>query len=216
MDISAITLDHPRIDWTSGNRIWLCVPRNVIAQQKLRRLQERARFQFVKDQNDLRHHIVWKSESGRRVKIVSPLSKYLERQKRPSSKGPWQREYGEVVARDYAVISRFRFPGTRHLTTGNEPFYHYFIAGIRGLGTWGASWYIDRKPAELELLAGNSGSAGCDIQAILEVTFSNFRIVTVREVSPEPAEYFSDQLTDSTINSVISDNEPNPTAGTDG
>jgi hypothetical protein len=214
-DISAITLDHPRINWIAGNRIWLCVPRNIIAQRNLILLKERARFKFVKDHGEPRPHIVWRSNNGRQIKIVSPLFSYLNRQKRPSSKGPWQREYGEVVARDYAVISRFQIPGTEHLT-GGEPFYHYFIAGIRGLGTWGASWYIDRKPAELELLTRNSGAEGCDVQAIVEVTFSNFRVVAVRDVSSMPARYFSEQLTDATIDSVIRDYSPNPAVGADG
>lgn len=216
LDISAITLDHPRIDWAAGNRIWLCVPRNAIAQQKLSSLEERARFKFVKGPRESRPHIIWTSKAGRQVTIISPLSKYLARQNRPASKGPWQREYGEVVARDYAVISRFRDLSTEHLTKWNEPFYHYFIAGIRGLGTWGASWYIDRKPEELELLTRNSGTEGCDVQAILEVTFSNFRVVEVRDVSSESAKYFSDQLVDATISSVIRKKAPNPGHQADG
>jgi hypothetical protein len=67
------------------------------------------------------------------------------------------------------------------------PFQHYFVAGIRGLGTWGAGWYIDRCPDELERLAEAARETkNGDIQVLLEVTFSNYRIVEVEDVSSKP------------------------------
>jgi len=200
-DISSVTIDHPRIKASPGNRIWLCVPRNDVAQNELHGLRDRARFQFVKHMDDPRPHIVWASPEGSLIKIESPLSIYLMRQGRPKT-GWWNRELGEIVARDYAIISRFRMADTRYQTK-DDPFYHYFVAGIRGLGTWGAAWYIDRKPDEIERLVKDSGEEDSDVQALLEVTFSNFRIVTVRNVSDEPADYFRGQMADEAIDSVI-------------
>jgi hypothetical protein len=200
-DISSVTIDHPRIKAAPGNRIWLCVPRNEIAQHELHGLRERSRFQFVKHVDEPRPHIVWLSNEVSPMKIESPLSIYLMRQGRPKT-GWWHRELGEIVARDYAIISRFRMPDTKYRTK-DDPFYHYFIAGIRGLGTWGAAWYIDRKPAEIERLVADSGGEDSDVQALVEVTFSNFRVVAVRDVSDESADYFRGQMADEAIDSVI-------------
>jgi hypothetical protein len=44
---------------------------------------------------------------------------------------------------------------TKGLTKG-PPYYHFFIAGIRGLGTWGAGWFIDRRADDLFAIASEA------------------------------------------------------------
>jgi hypothetical protein len=200
-DISSVTLDHARLQGRPGNRIWLCLPRNHLAQKNLARLGNRARFGLKTQQGENRPHIIWQDPNRGPIPIVSPLAKYLLAQKRPA-KGRWNPDYGRIVARDYAVLARFQVPPETQLA-GQEAYFHYYIAGIRGLGTWGVGWYIDRRPDELARLVEEARTEVADIQAILEVTFSQFRITAVRDVSRESAEYFRDQLKDETVAEII-------------
>jgi hypothetical protein len=200
-NISSVTLDSPKLQASPGNRIWLCMPRNELAQSQLNGLAHRPRFRFEKAPEDARPYIRWRSSEGKLFNVRSPLALYLNRQKRPKL-SYWSRELGQIVARDYAVISRFSLPETRHLTRV-DPFFHYFIAGIRGLGTWGAAWYIDRRPDELERIVKAAGREAPDIQVLIEVTFSNHRIVAVSDVSSEPPEHFENQLSTSVIDATI-------------
>jgi hypothetical protein len=100
----------------------------------------------------------------------------------------WDPKYGHHEAVDFAIIARFGPSAARDY---RGDFNHYFIAGIRGLGTWGAAWFIERRATELGRLAeeGHEDS----IQAILQVTYRDFHIEEVKDVSGESQEYF-DQL----------------------
>lgn len=200
-DVSSVTLDSPKLRGHSGNRIWLCVPRNELAQKQLDSLGNRVHFRFKRVPEEPRPHIIWTRPGKKSFIVQSPLAQYLIRQKRPK-RSLWGRELGDVVARDFAVISRFALPGRENAKKG-EPFYHYFIAGIRGLGTWGAAWYIDRKPDELYRLSRSPGKSGSDIQLLLEVTFSNHRILSVKNVTDQSPVYFRQQLLDEEIDSAI-------------
>ena len=79
----------------------------------------------------------------------------------------------------------------------------YFIAGIRGLGTWGAGWFIDRRPDELLRIVKHSDKEHTDPQALLQVTFSNYRIIDVKDVSNYDTDYFEKQTEDSVVNEII-------------
>ena len=199
-DISSVTLDHPKLSTDQGNRIWLCLPRNGIAQRKLAQLEEKARFKFERHPGENRPHIIWKHK-GENTIIKSPMEKYLIHQNRPK-KSNWDPKYGSIVARDFAVIARFSMESTKGLTKG-DPYYHYFIAGIRGLGTWGAGWFIDRRTDELFQIVKKYENEGTDPQILLEVTFSNYRIIDVKDVGECKAEYFMNQMEDAEINRVI-------------
>lgn len=200
IDNHAITISQPAAKMNPGNRIWLCIPRNELAQMKLKELSKQVRFKFVENKKGERY-IEWKNNNSDQVNIFSPLRKYLRfNSKRPAGMSAWKSEYGDIIARDYAIISRFvdkKFTGNRGV-----PFYHYFFAGIRGLGTWGVGWYIDRLPEELSRLADEA--PGEDIQALLEVTFKNNRIISVTDVSSEDQDYFDEQNSDSYIKNNIS------------
>lgn len=200
-DISIVTIDHPRVTTELGNKIWLCLPRNDIASRHLSKLGSRAWFTFERSIQEDRPHIIWRPKTNTKLQIRSPMRRYLEIQHRPRH-SPWKPAFGAIVARDYAVIGRFTGLESRG-DTHREPYYHYFIAGIRGLGTWGAGWYIEMKAVELQKLARNAESKDIDAQVLLEVTYSNFRIVSVEDVSFRKQEYFDLQHNDNYIKSVI-------------
>ena len=212
---STTTIDHHRFDDEQGNRIWLCLPRNRRAKEELEMLGGRNRFQF----NNKRKYLEWRTEQGEKVIIPSPLDKYLYLQRdsrkelkdmnqSPESKDQksplieaWHPGYGRIIGRDYAVISRFRIPNNN--PDGDDFFYHYYIAGIRGLGTWGAGWYIDRFPEKLSELVRFQGED--DVQAVLEITFENYRIVNVKDVSHCNQSYFYDRINDDFIKAEINE-----------
>ena len=200
-DISAVTIDHPKLISGSGNKIWLCLPRNDMAARRLAQLGSRAWFAFERSPQEDRPHIVWRPGGNENIKIHSPMRRYLEIQGRPR-RSSWKPEFGVIVARDYAVIGRFSWPDSTG-ETRNEPYYHYFIAGIRGLGTWGAGWYVELKASELQQLARNAEKIGVDAQVLLEITYSNFRIASVRDVSCMAQAYFDSQLSERTIEAII-------------
>lgn len=201
-DISSVTIDHPRLRSEQGNRIWLCMPRNQLAARRLERLEGRTWFRFERD-SEGRHHIVWKpkDQESDLCQVQSPLFAYLKKQKRPK-KSKWHTSFGEIVARDYAVLARFPNLDSKHLTR-NDPFFHYYVGGIRGLGTWGVGWYIERRPDQLERLVKESLEPDGDVQVLLEVTFSNHRIVAVHDVSNKPRDYFEEQLSEAVLDQVI-------------
>jgi hypothetical protein len=62
------------------------------------------------------------------------------------------------------------------------------LAGIRGLGTWGATWFIDKKLKELEVLPDDG-----DIQLLIEVLYKDGSIYDVKDVSSKTKKYFDDQ-----------------------
>lgn len=201
IDISSITLDHPKLDSKDGNRIWLCLPRNRLAQIKLDRFSDRAKFIFQISQGEIRPHINWKNSQSDEVFVHSPMEKYLKFQGRPKSSA-WKPEFGSIVARDYAVIARFS-DNTSRCITRELPFHHYFIAGIRGLGTWGAGWFIYNRPDELEKIVEIANTNNEDPQALLEITYSKHRILEAKNVSDENREYFYNQMLDSVVEEAI-------------
>ena len=191
-DYSSVTLDNPRLRQDPGNRIWLCLPRNPMARAHLDQLENRARFAFVKHGSENR--ILWRpSASGQRIEVRSPLGLYLNAQ-RPRGHTAWDPDLGNIVCKDFAVISRFASPVGKFGVRGTDPFYHYFMAGIRGLGTWGVGWFVDRCVDQLSRLPSRAGNTSEDVQALLEVTFENFRIVNVRDVSTQKRRYFDQEM----------------------
>ena len=74
----------------------------------------------------------------------------------------------------------------------------YFIGGIRGLGTWGATWFIDRNSSAFETYKDNE-----PIQLLLEVTYANGQIIEVRDVSNENGSYFKQQMRTACIKKTI-------------
>jgi hypothetical protein len=136
----------------------------------------------------------WTNTSGRKITIKSPLSRYLklQRQKDQAAR-EWNATLANVVAKDFAIIARFGDP--TEVTTSD-----FVIAGIRGLGTWGAAWFLDRRYKELRSVREFG-----DVQMLLEVTYKSGMIAEVRDVSSEAPEYFALQLSDKFIKELIGD-----------
>jgi len=220
-EYKTVTTDSPDVDGApSGDRVWVCLPRNWRANDVLERLGDRVRFQFESAAaRGKRRELVlkWRHQSGKWLRIRSPLRRYLERSNRPDGAVPWAPLYGYAYAKDYAVFARFRVPRNWDVEDSGEYFYHYFVGGIRGLGTWGVGHLIDHESSNLLRMAeasianqpkdeeeledlGEGPVAGPaitervprdDVQLLLEVTYENFRITGVRDVSEEPETYFT-------------------------
>lgn len=186
------------------NRVWLCLPRNRAAQKQFRLYKDVARFDFISRKRSTEARFVWKPEPGSSEKIVikSPLSKYLKEQREHAPEGEWQHEHGRIYAKDYAIVARFMDSrGRKPIVFGS--LKDYFIAGIRGLGTWGAGWFIDRKYEEFLKYENRDNES---IQLLLEVIYKNERIEDVRDVSDKPASYFANEFKIRTVRKNISDN----------
>ncbi|MBN1548942.1 MAG: DUF4062 domain-containing protein [Syntrophaceae bacterium] len=169
------------------NRIWICFPRSHTAINTLDQLASKSRFRF-QFRRDVSTELKWRSPAGLEFKVKSPLPVYLnEQRKGMDAAGEPTGRLRRIIAKDYGVIARFKNEQSADIT--EEGFlYDYYFAGIRGLGTWGTAWYIDRKAKLLQ----NHPEEG-DIQLLLEVTYKNGGIVDVTDVSDRPVEYFEEQ-----------------------
>lgn len=168
------------------NRIWICFPRSMLAQESLRAYGNVPKFRF--DFKDGRtRNFYWKAQNGDEFPIKSPLQDYLVEQRKSEDSGKqWEGQLGKIICRDYAILARFQNVDTTVSDEGN--LYEYYIAGIRGLGTWGASWYLDRKSKNLL----NYPETG-NIQILLEVTYMDGRIADVEDVSGKLSNYFKER-----------------------
>lgn len=179
------------------NVLYLCLPRNRRALQRLENCYpKRARFAVLPKRDRSSVSIQWKT--GKRmsesIEVRSPLAIYLERQRAGlAPQGEWSRQLANIVAKDYAVLARFNKPDTegpmRHGT-----LKEYFLGGIRGLGTWGAGWYIDRQHERFRRYEDDD-----EFQLLLEVEYKDGRIAGVRDVSDENQKYFDEQNETATI-----------------
>lgn len=177
----------------SLNRLWICAPRIPKAEEMLKNYGGKVRFSFEKRKGK-EAILWWKDSSGDTFKIKSPLSKYLKLQ-RPANlaRTEWNAALSRIVAKDFAIVARFG-------EASDDSTVDFLIAGIRGLGTWGAAWFLDRRYKALQALRGDR-----DIQFLLEVTYKDGMIADVRDVSNQGAEYFKIQTTDRLIKQVISE-----------
>jgi len=110
------------------------------------------------------------------------MGEYLRRQrKKLDIKGDWNAQLGRVMVKDFAVLARLR----RELADAPEPLWDYFLAGVRGLGTWGAAWFVDREYKQLQRF-----DKAENIELLLEITYRDGRILEVADVSTKPPQYF--------------------------
>lgn len=197
-----ITADHSNeLDYVSqGGRIWVCFGSNKPARKVLERLGEKVRFRFsinhLDDTEKKERYLTWRSNDRKDITVRSPLNKYLSHSERPEGDDlRWKARYGNTYARDYAVLARFKVPDSSS-ARDDEPFFHYFIGGIRGLGTWGASWYIEHCSKQLAELSAENDD---DIQILLEVTYQNYKIIDVKNVSSKEQDFFDERFNDEYI-----------------
>jgi hypothetical protein len=169
------------------NRFWICLPRNAPGLKQADLYRDVSRFTIFPKKNRASSYFRWKprSRADKAIVVRSPLAKYLQLQRSELDvAGEWHREMDHIVAKDFAILARFR-DRYHDVQMQNGFLQDYFLAGLRGLGTWGAAWFIDRKFHNFENLDDNK-----DIQYLLEVEYRDGRIFDVRDVSDKPQSYF--------------------------
>jgi hypothetical protein len=193
-----VTTDSPNLEMAdAGDRIWVCVPRNTIAQRMLDCLRSQGvdvRFRFESKPGKTEPCetcLLWRS-GDREIQISSPLSGYLGLSLRPATTAEWRSAFGHAYCRDYAVLARFKLMKDPQ-DERSEYYYHYFVGGIRGLGTWGVGHLIDHNSSQLVRMAQEGHGDGDNVQLLLEVTYEHFRITKVRDVSNEPESFFKER-----------------------
>jgi hypothetical protein len=194
---------HYPSDLHDRNRLWICLPRNLPSLEQLKLYEGIARFRAFPRRGDTEPFIQWRGKSGW-FKVESPLSKYLALQRDTLRGGEWRPEHGRIIAKDYAVLARFTDPRAQKVM-GEATLKDFFLAGIRGLGTWGAAWFLDRKYGAFERYNDSEDET---IQMLLEVTYVDEVIYDVRDVSDQPKTYFTRQNQESTIRAVIAKHHP--------
>lgn len=176
------------------NRVWVCLPRNYPALKQMGNYADEAWFKFVPHQAGDEGYILWRPAGGNDfMTIKSPLSKYLLLQRTNISGGEWSPSHGRIIAKDYAILARF----TDKREYGLKD---YFLGGIRGLGTWGAGWFIDRRYKSFLQWENRDDMP---IQLLLEITYKNEHIHEVRDVSNMPLSYFENENDINTIQKYI-------------
>lgn len=175
------------------NRIWLCLPRNIHAQRQLERYKGRARFRFVPRKNKP-CTIEWEN-LGKTFRVESPVEAYKQAQGLENG----ARDGQTIIAKDYAVIARFCDTTRFDMEKGH--LMDYFFAGVRGIGTWGAAWFIARRYNSF--LHMDIADDSRDVQMLVEVIYNRGRITEVIDVSNEPESYFKKQNSQSRIKKEI-------------
>jgi hypothetical protein len=178
------------------NRAWLCLPRNKAGLAQLRRYSN-LRFAYPRLRRGEARAVEWNCADGERTRITSPMGRYMQLQRsRMDISGEWNRQLSQLVAKDFAVLCRLREPSSGD----DETRYDYVFAGLRGLGTWGATWFLDQKHVHFRRL-----DPAENVEMLLEVTFVQNRITDVVDVSNEPPAYFERENSDKRIKQVIKD-----------
>ena len=201
-DITTFPTDNISEEICDMNRLWLCLPRNTRAIEQLQQYAMEACFKVIPRSGSTPASFSWKSKKHDHFMTVrSPLGKYLELQRSPHPGGEWRQENARIIAKDYAIIARFS-DKTERKPTVEGTLKDFFLAGIRGLGTWGAGWFIDRKYKAFLKFENNKDEV--PIQLLLEVTYKNDYIYDVKDVSDMPLSYFEEENDTDRIKQIIS------------
>jgi hypothetical protein len=206
-DVLAVTEDvyKQQLHDRCVNKIFLCLPRysrNKVAAEYLTHFSEK-NFQIEDTQEYIgqrEHHvhfIRWKLDDGSVINVNSPQSKYLWNQ-RKEQESNWYHHAGTCFSVDFAVLAKFQ-DRTMDSLVGAIDSKAYFLFGIRGLGTWGAAWYIDHQ---YDNLIRHLNSVETH-QQLLRVEFQNHRITKVEDVSKNTQDYFLEQNDDDYITKAI-------------
>jgi hypothetical protein len=181
------------------NRFWICL-RNDPGLEQAKKYQKISKFEMVRKSIRINSYILCKPTLKREkhFKISSPLAKYLYLQRSDFNiSGEWHREMDNIIAKDYAILARFRDEES-DVAMKDGILFDYFLAGLRGLGTWGAAWFIDRNYKAFNFINDTE-----NVQYLLEVEYRDGRIYKVRDVSDKPKEYFNKENSITTIKKNI-------------
>ena len=186
-------------DIDQTNIIWICLPRLKQGLDELRK-QNNCTFNIIVPKSDVSEpYIEWKQKNGEKIIIKSPLRKYLEKQRSAiDPESDWDLSLNNILVKDYAIIARFNRSTTQYYNPGTEDLKAFYIAGIHGLGTWGATWFIDRKYGVFK-----DTKLENDIQILVEVEYINGRIHNVIDVSNNSQDYFDNENKINTIKNNI-------------
>ena len=167
------------------NIIWICLPRQRAAINELKKKYTERRFDIVPRGNHSEARIRWKNKENEYFDIHSPMKNYLMTQRLYIDRETeWNSTLRNVIAKDYAIVARMKkaIPQIEEWT--GTKVKEYFIAGIHGLGTWGATCYIDRNYHSFNFDTDEN------IQMLLEITYENGVVKEVIDVSDNDIEYF--------------------------
>lgn len=173
-------------DSQAKNIIWICLPRQRAAISELKKKYPERRFDIIPRGNHSEARIRWKNKNGEFFDIHSPMKYYLMTQRLYIDRETeWNLELRNVIAKDYAIVARMKkaIPQIEEWT--GTMVKEFFIAGIHGLGTWGATCYIDRNYHSFNFDTDEN------LQMLLEITYENGVVKEVVDVSDNNLEYFN-------------------------
>lgn len=192
------TYNSPASEYRNANLIWVCLPRQTKAIRILDTSYSQKRFTITPRKESKLSMFEWKGEDEDKISIQSPLGTYLEIQRPNVGKNTeWDTSLGQIIAKDFAIIARFNRPIPENKNIGDEKIKEYFIAGIRGLGTWGAASFIDKNFHNFDFKMND------EIQMLLEITYENGAITSIQDVSNKKQEYFNQVCSRECIEEVI-------------
>ena len=193
-EVSASTTDvfDPQAE-RRHNKIFLCAPRNEHARRFLAEIPE-AKMSITGNSPEERV-LTWQNQTGS-LSVKSPQSCYLRLQR--NAMNQWHIHPGNCYCEDFAVFARFRNQATEpNLATLSI----MFLFGLRGLGTWGAAWYIDHCYNEL----AQKLTVDDPYRALLHVVFENNRIRKVTDVSQMDQQFFDTANDENHIRKLLTD-----------
>ena len=195
-----ITADcYDRAGYAGLNKIFCCVPRSRPARRCLEELDEKCfAIEAMREAMDPASGDCWMlrwRRHGHEVHVASPLTTYLKTQRLEDDR--WREEPGRVTGVDFGVLARFTDPSTR---AWRQPLSKLFVFGLRGLGTWGAAFYLRHG---LDALARDHDPGEAAVQILLRVVYRNGDIVKVEDVTRRDQAYFSREHDPERIRAVI-------------
>lgn len=185
-------------DFKFMNRFWLCLPRSARGLQQLGQYEDITRFKLIPRKNRADSYFIWNKNLESQFIVRSPLAKYLlEQRSKMDISGNYRFEMDRIIAKDYAILARFK-DTKNEIAMVDHYLNDFFLAGLRGLGTWGAAWFIDRKYNTFNKLDEKE-----NFQFLLEVEYRDSRIFDVRDVSDKPKSYFDNENKTNTVRKNI-------------
>lgn len=182
---SNYTFNMIEADSRAKNIVWICLPRQRTAINELKKKYPERRFDIIPRSNNHEARIRWKKINGDFIEIHSPMKYYLMTQRLDIGRETeWNSSLRNVIAKDYAIVARMKknIPQVEEWT--GTKVKEFFIAGIHGLGTWGATCYLDRNYYYFNFDTDE------DIQMLLEITYENGVVKDIIDVSDNDVEYF--------------------------
>ncbi len=174
------------------NKLFICVPRSPVANDHLKNIANSG-FEIKDANNRRKRKLIWENSTGK-VEVKSPQSLFLKLQRAGDQN--WRDNPGKCICVDFAVVARYPNP---HANAEVGELSDLFFFGLRGLGTWGAAWYIDHR---YDILAKRPIDLP-NCRALLKVTFADNGIDDVVDVSECDQNFFDQQNSEDFIKANI-------------